>query len=128
MSDLNRERPVALSLLKFHFPITAIASITHRITGVFLVASLLPCLYLLHLSAQSEAGFVHAGELLRHPLLAFFWALVAGSYAYHLMGGLRHLLLDMGIGDTLRAARISAWLVLALGEICTFAALLWLYL
>ena len=104
-----------MSLLKFHFPVTAIASIAHRVTGVLLVLALLPALYLLDISLESEEGFARAAALVSHPLLALLWAGVLASYIYHLAAGVRHLFMDMGIGENLQVGRVSAFLVLALG-------------
>ena len=128
MQDKKHHRPVALSLFKLHYPVTAIASILHRITGVILVLGLLPAFYLLNQALISEGEFAMAVAQLHKPLPALFSAAVAGSYFYHLASGVRHLLMDMGIGEDLRAGRISAWLVLGSGLVAflaTLSVLLW---
>ena len=102
------ERPVNLNLLKFHFPITAVTSITHRITGVLLFFGFWLLLYLLHLGLQPDGA---AGL---NAILGSDWgkALVlalAACAAFHLIAGFKHLLLDLHIGESLTAARTLCW-------------------
>lgn len=47
-------------------------------------------------------------------LLAFLFALF-----YHLFAGIRHLLMDAGIGEELKSARFSAGLVIVLAILLT---------
>ena len=42
-------------------------------------------------------------------------ALLLATLAFHLFAGVRHLLMDAGIGASLRAGRASAWAVIAAG-------------
>jgi succinate dehydrogenase / fumarate reductase cytochrome b subunit len=46
---------------------------------------------------------------------------------YHVVAGLKHLMLDFHLGDSLEAARIGAWLVIVLTIVITgvLGALLW---
>ena len=85
---------------------------------------LLPGLWLTDVALSSDEGFARAGELLSNPLLAPFWALAFASYIYHLGAGVRHLLMDLGIGEDLRSGRFSALLVLALGALSFLFALI----
>ncbi len=92
-------------------PITALASIAHRLTGLLLVVLIPVMLYLFDLSLRGPAGFEQVtGWLQLEParllLLVPIWALT-----HHLLAGLRFLLIDIGIGIDLPAARNSAWLV-----------------
>lgn len=121
-----KARPVALSLLKIRFPFPALASIAHRLSGVLLYLALLPLMSLAGLAMSSDEGFVRAGELLTHLLLAPLWALVFAAYVYHLCAGIRHLFMDVGIGEELRSGRSSAVLVLSAGVLCFFLALFYL--
>ncbi len=103
------------------------ASIAHRLTGVGLFAGFAWLLYLLHLALDSPAGFDRAEALLaayggKLGLLAMMALL-----AYHLIAGIKHLLLDMHIGDTLQAARRASWLVFALTAAAVLALGFWLW-
>ena len=68
-------------------------------------------LYLLDLALSSEAGFERAASLLAMtpPKLAL-WGVLA-LLAYHLLAGIRHLLLDVHVGDGFAAAKRASWLV-----------------
>lgn len=121
-ADPQPPRPVALSLLHFRFPLPAIASIAHRISGVLLFVSLPAVLWLTDTALSSDEGFARAGMLLSHLLLSPVWALIFAGYIYHLCAGIRHLFMDVGIGESLRSGRLSAVLVLGLGVMSFFVA------
>ena len=109
-------RPVNLDLTTVKFPLPAIISILHRISGVGLFLGIGIILYFLQLSLESEAGFERALELLRAtPVKIMIWLILAGLL-YHLIAGIKHLLMDWGLGESregaLRGAQIT--LVLAL--------------
>lgn len=111
---MKDKRPININPLSIKLPITAFVSIGHRISGVvvFLLIPLL--LYLLSQSLASEDSFQAVQQLLQ-PLWMklLFWGLVAG-FAFHLVAGIRHLLMDCHIGDSLRMGRLGAWLVIFL--------------
>ena len=80
---MKTDRPVNLNLLKMSWPIAAIASITHRITGVVLFVGVAFCLYALDLALSSTQGFDEAAGLMAHPLgrvVVFGLLLVAGMW------------------------------------------------
>ena len=122
-------RPVSLSLspAKFRWPATAMASIAHRITGVALFAALAWLLYLLDLALTSPAGFHRAEVLLAAPAAKLLLLGILSLLAYHLFAGIRHLLLDLHIGDGLPAANRTAWLVFALTGLAVVALGAWLW-
>ena len=103
------------------------ASIAHRLSGAGLFAGFAWLLYLLDLALDSPAGFERAESLLagtggRLALLG-----VMAMLTYHLLAGVRHLLLDLHIGDTLGAARRASWLVFALTAVGVAALGAWLW-
>ena len=65
---MKTERPVYLSLTQFGWPVTAIASITHRITGVLLFVGIAFLLWLLSMALKSPEGFAAATEVLSAPV------------------------------------------------------------
>lgn len=76
-------RPVNIDLTTIRFPLTAILSITHRITGVIIFIGVAILLYLLGLSLESEAGFAEAQQLLSSPLAKFVvWGIVSEITSY----------------------------------------------
>mgnify|MGYP002641356271 CR=1 FL=1 len=84
-------------------------------------------LYLLELSLQSESGFALVQELLSNVLIKFMaWAVLAGLL-YHLIAGIKHLLMDLGFGETLRGGFIGACIALALSAVAIIVAGVWIW-
>ena len=84
-------------------------------------------LYLLELSLQSESGFALVQELLSNVLIKFMaWAVLAGLL-YHLIAGIKHLLMDLGFGETLRGGFIGACITLALPAVAIIVAGVWIW-
>lgn len=113
------KRPVNLNLLTIRFPITAIASILHRISG-FILFLLIPFfLGLLRISLKNPEGFALVHDYLSHPFskLILLGALLA--LFYHLLAGIRHLVMDAGIAENLIHARLSAGFVMCLAMVLT---------
>ncbi len=111
-NDNDRPRPKFLNLLQIHLPITGVVSIVHRISGVLLVFGIPLVIYLLQLSMQGPEGFDQlAGMFSRLPVRS---GLLLGGVmvAYHLIAGVRFLLIDLGVGEHVTGARRSAWSVL----------------
>ena len=116
-------RPVNLDLTTVKFPLPAITSILHRISGVGLFFGIGIVLYFLQLSLESEAGFERVLELLRAtPVKLTIWLILAGLL-YHLIAGIKHLLMDWGLGESREGALRGAQVTLALGVVA--AVLSW---
>ena len=118
--------PVHLNLFRIRFPVGAVTSIAHRLSGVLMVASLPFLIYLLYLSLQSPAGFDRVVDILQTGWLRAGSALLAWSLFHHLLSGIRFLLIDMGHGVSLPQARRSAWLVNITALAMTLAWLWWI--
>jgi succinate dehydrogenase / fumarate reductase cytochrome b subunit len=117
--------PVYLNLLRIRFPVGAVTSIAHRISGVLLFLSLPVLIYLLDLSLQSPGGFEKALTYLNNCWFEAGLVLVVWSFIHHLLSGIRFLLIDIEKGVTLQAARRSAWLVNLCAPALTLACLWW---
>ena len=97
-------------------PITAWVSITHRASGVFLFAAVAVLLWALDSSLESPESFNALAEQLSSPVFKFvIWAVLAGLI-YHTLAGVRHLIMDLGIGESLPGGILGARLV-AIGSI-----------
>ena len=122
----NRARPVYINLLQIKLPISAISSITHRLAGIYIFFVTLPLsLFLLYFSTKSYNDFMFISTLLKDSI--FFATFVASSFlifAYHILTGVRHLLQDMHIGESLEASRASSYIVFFLWSILV-AAVIW---
>ena len=124
---MKSDRPVNLDIFTIQLPFAAIASITHRITGAILFVGFAFALYALQLALRSPQGFGEAQTLLAQPLPGLImWALLF-VLVYHLLAGIKHLLLDFHIGDTVPAARTGSMIVVAGSVILTvvLGAMLW---
>lgn len=123
----STQRPVNLDLTSIRFPITAIASILHRISGVVLFFGSFIVLAWLGLSLESEAGFTDAIRLLDHGLFAFvLWGVLA-ALAYHFTAGVKHLLMDMGFGETLESGPIFAKVSMGIAAVLVVLAVVWIW-
>ena len=126
MSKLAKYRPRFLNLFQIRFPVGAIVSIGHRVAGVILLSILPLSVIALEYSLGSAAAF----ERLRDTLSAYWLSpllfVVAWSSTHHVLGGLRHMLMDVGIGYRLDHARASARAVIGGGLIIAGALVWWL--
>ena len=124
---MSSERPVNLDLTTFRFPITAIASILHRVCGVILFFGSFILMALLGLSLENEAGFADVLALLENGFVAFvIWGVLA-SLAYHFVAGVKHLFMDMGYGETLESGPLFAKISLAVAFVLMVLAGAWVW-
>ena len=101
--------PRFLTLWQIRFPIGAIASIGHRLSGVGLLVALPVLALALDRSLRGAADY---GALMADMHSAWMIPVVfviAWAGVYHLLAGLRHLSMDVGIGWRLPSGRRSAW-------------------
>jgi len=94
----SNNRPLSPHLQVYRLPLSAILSIMHRMTGVFLSLGTLLLVWWLISVSQGEAEFTAANEIMNTllaKLILFGW-----SYAlfFHLSNGIRHLFWDIGRG------------------------------
>ncbi|ROQ20470.1 succinate dehydrogenase, cytochrome b556 subunit [Marinimicrobium koreense] len=124
---MKNQRPVNLDISTIKLPITAIVSILHRVSGVFLFAGVAVLLWLLDGSLASEEQFVALQETLTQPVWQIVvWAVVA-ALAYHMVMGVRHLIMDCGIGESLKGGRLGAKLALAVAVVLIVLAGVWIW-
>lgn len=120
-----RRLPVFLKLAQIRFPIGAIASIAHRVSGVLLFISLPVVAVLLDTSLRDEAGFASVRDLISSPLAVVAAGVLVWALVHHVLAGIRHLLMDVGIGGELERARASARLVLIAAPALAVFLLFW---
>jgi succinate dehydrogenase / fumarate reductase cytochrome b subunit len=123
-------RPVNINLLKIRLPISALTSITHRLSGIYIFFITFPLsVYLFKISINSNSDFINLLENLENNL--YLSTFVAFSYLvlwYHILTGVRHLIMDMHIGESLKASRLSSILVLLIWFVSVIAFTLVVYL
>ena len=119
--------PVYLNLLRIRFPVGAVTSIAHRVSGLLLFISLPLFIYLLDLSLQGPEGYAEAIAILSNCWLRLGSAAIAWSLFHHLLSGIRFLLIDVEVGVMLAQARTSAWLVNVTALVLTLAYIGWIF-
>ncbi len=111
---MNKKRPVNLDLSTVKLPITAYVSILHRASGVFLFAGVAVLLWMLDSSLDSQESFAAVRDASNSPVFKFvLWAVLSGL-AYHAVAGIRHLIMDFGVGETLEGGKRGATIALVL--------------
>ena len=121
----NDRRPINLDLTRLSYPPMAIASILHRISGIVLFLLLPVSLYFLSLSLRSPQSFDHLQQLLNGCWAkVLLWAF-GSAMIYHVLAGLRHIVMDMGWGESLESGRRSAWSVIILAAVLILALGVW---
>ena len=124
----HNSRPINVGigdLASFKWPITALSSITHRVAGVVLFIGVAFMLYALDLSLSSEEGFISLKEMMVSPVGKIItWGLLS-ALAYHFVAGIKHLLMDMGFGETLEGAQFAAKTTLFFSAALIALAAIW---
>ena len=115
-------RPVNLDLGTIDLPVTAYASITHRVTGVLMFFSSFLMLWALDKSLASEASFNEVAAVLSSPVAKVISWAIASVLTYHALAGIKHLIMDAGIGETMRGGVVGARTVFLLAAA---ASVLW---
>lgn len=124
---VNSKRPVNLDLRTIQLPVTAYTSIAHRISGVILFLGIAVLMYALDLSLASEQGFEQVKSCLASPLAKLVsWGLLS-ALLYHLVAGVRHLIMDMGVGETLEGGKQGSKIVIAVSAVLIVIAGVWVW-
>ncbi|WKE67460.1 succinate dehydrogenase cytochrome b556 subunit [Gallaecimonas kandeliae] len=124
---VKKQRPVNLELQTIRFPITAIASILHRVSGVIMFFAVAILLWMLAESLSSEAGFDAVKAMMSGFFAKFIvWGILT-ALAYHLVGGIRHLIMDMGYWEELPSGNASAQAAIVITLILSVLAGVWLW-
>jgi succinate dehydrogenase / fumarate reductase cytochrome b subunit len=125
MADVNRgKRPLSPHLSIYRPQINMVTSIVNRITGVAMsLAAVLIVWWLLAASTSSSYfDFVNGILTSWFGLLVLFGSLWA--LWFHLLGGLRHLIMDFGIGYDVKAVDIGGWAIVVGSLVLTAASII----
>ena len=123
---VGENRPKNLNLFTIHFPIPAIVSILHRITGVILFLFIPIMLWALAYSL-TDTGFDHFHQWMSSYYFKFFFWLLLIPFFFHLVAGVRHLLSDIHIGDTLKTGRVASIVTFVITAILVLLAGIWIW-
>ncbi|MEH6517667.1 MAG: succinate dehydrogenase, cytochrome b556 subunit [Halioglobus sp.] len=124
---MKDNRPVNLDIGTMRLPLTAWASITHRASGVFIFIGMAVLLWVLDASLRSPESFASVVDWLSGGLFKFvLWAILSGLI-YHSVAGVKHLVADFGIGESLEGGILAARLVIAVSAVLIVLAGLWIW-
>lgn len=124
---MKDKRPVNLDIGTMRLPITAWASIAHRASGVFLFAGMAVLIWALDASLASPESFASLGECLSSPLMKLvIWAVMAGLI-YHSVAGVKHLVMDLGIGESMEGGIRGVKIVVAVSVVLILLAGVWIW-
>ena len=125
---MDDKRRVNLDLSTMKFPVTAIASITHRVTGVAIFLALPILLWMLDRSLASPESFADLKELMMTSLLVklVVWGILS-VLLYHLVAGIRHLIMDTGVGESLEGGRRGAKLAFIISAVLILLVGVWIW-
>jgi succinate dehydrogenase / fumarate reductase cytochrome b subunit len=124
---VNHQRPVNLDLASLKFPPMAIASIFHRLSGIALFLFFPVMLYFLKLSLDSSESYQQLLVTFEKPYVKFVLWAFSTALIYHVFAGIRHMLMDIGKGESLLVARISAQGVIAVACIGAIILGVWIW-
>lgn len=116
---MKKQRPVNLDISTINFPPSAISSILHRITGVALFFALLLVIWAWAVSVSSSAGFDTVQAILNGIVGKILAIGTVSALTYHILGGVRHMIMDMGHWEELESGNTSAKIIMGLWVVLT---------
>lgn len=126
---MSKQRPVNLDLRTIKMPITAKASILHRISSVVLWVGMVFFLPAIYFSLQSESSYQMIIDLVTGNFFAQFvcWGLLT-AYGYYTAATLKHIIQDMGHFEELESGKQIATVVLIIGVLLSVVWGIWIWL
>ena len=108
-------------------PITAIASILHRLSGALIFLATPFLLYILTTSLKSNSGFELARQWLDSLFIKLCLLVLIWSAVHHFLAGIRYLVIDLDIGLSRNSANMSAMLVTVLALVLSVLTMVWVF-
>jgi len=124
---VKQARPINLNLFTIHFPIPSIVSILHRISGVLLFLLIPFMLWGLSLSLTSQQDFDALRQFFAHSYMKFIIWVSLAAFIFHFVAGIRHLLMDIHVGETLKGGRLTAMITFGVSFLLIILAGIWLW-
>ena len=124
---MKKQRPVNLDMTTIKLPPAGQASILHRITGVAMFFALLFVIYAWAVSLSSLEGY----NSILQAMDAWYGKIILigtiSALLYHIIGGIRHAVMDMGHWEELDSGNLSAQIAMGLWVVISIAlgVLLW---
>ena len=116
---MKKQRPVNLDLTTIKLPATGRASILHRITGVAMFFALLFVIWAWATSLTSPENFDMVKDLMSGIIGKIIVIGTLSALSYHIIGGVRHVIMDMGYWEELSSGNLSANIAIGLWIVVT---------
>jgi succinate dehydrogenase / fumarate reductase cytochrome b subunit len=118
---VKKQRPVNLDLTTIKLPSAGKASILHRVTGVAMFFALIFVIWAWAESVSSAEGFARVQDIMQ-GVVGYVIALgTLSALSYHFIGGVRHVIMDMGHWEELQSGNTSANVAIGLWILVTIA-------
>ena len=124
---MNSNRPKNLDLTTIELPLPAKASILHRISGFALFFAVAFMLTALNASLESAESFAELKSTFDNGLAKLIIWLILSAVGYHLIAGIKHLVMDAGIGESKEGGKVGAIITLVGGAIVIALAGVWVW-
>jgi len=124
---VKKQRPVNLDLTTIKMHPAANASILHRVSGVIMVFAIGILLCILSTSLSSAEGFAEIQGYLDSMFFKFIIFGCLSALTFHLLAGVRHLLMDLGHFEELASGNITAKLIIVIWLAVSAVIGVWLW-
>jgi len=121
------KRPVNLDISTISLPLAAYTSITHCISGVIVFVGIALLLWIFDMSLGSESGFNQLKEVANGFIFKLILWGILSALAYHMVAGIKHLLMDFGLGETKEAAPVGAKITIVVSLVLIIALGVWIW-
>jgi succinate dehydrogenase / fumarate reductase cytochrome b subunit len=121
--DLKKKRPLSPHLQVYRLPMTAVMSISHRMSGIALSLGLVMLVWMLVATAMGPSAYGVFHGFIASWLGQFMLMGWSAALFYHMCNGIRHLFWDMGFLFELDNAFKSGLVVIFMAVLLT--ALTW---
>ena len=124
---MNSNRPKNLDLTTIELPLPGWTSILHRISGFALFFAVAFMLVALSASLESAESFAELKATFDNSLAKLITWLILSALGYHLVAGIKHLVMDAGIGESLEGGKVGAIITLVGGATVIALAGVWVW-
>lgn len=113
---MKKQRPTNLAINTMRLPITAYASILHRISGVIIWFAMVLVVPVTLFATQSEQNYSLVVELLNNNFLVQFvaWGLLT-ALGYYCLGTIKHLIQEFGYFEDFAGGCMISKVAIGLG-------------
>ncbi len=124
---MKKQRPVNLDLTTIKMHPAANASILHRVSGVIMVFAIGILLFTLSTSLSSAEGFAQIQGYLDGFFFKFIIFGCLSALTFHVLAGVRHLLMDLGHFEELASGNASAKLIMVIWLVVSAVIGVWIW-